>query len=637
MSKTTIVEIPSSNDLLTETDNIATESVAKNEDEETWLYENNKAKSTENIDNTTAPSIDEITTQEINAREKATVTSTITTPLIDSQLDDDSDDDDGIQVTIGDYEPEVSNFQTNRQKPRGMLSGGSATMPPKPSITRGIDFDAQGVINGQPTYDHDILNAYKDEEKPWKKPGADITEYFNYGFTEETWAQYCERQRRLRSENNLARLNTTHIPPMLPNHPPMVHPINSHPVMMINKPMNMSMILRPMNMRKPDGKIDVIGTTDHTSRRTMFETSNNFEHSPFINGLQFLGGQPPSGQTVGDLISTPSNSNGPPPSGNPHHIQTLGMPRLPMIRLPPGMPFRAQFGHMHAPGGPQFFPRGAAGGMHGDRLPRPYFVPHPAPQPWDQTGGPPVHNFPPGPFPPQVTASAANNNGRIATLPSRSPTPENRSSNGSTPEENRTSSTDDNDKSSKDDRYKEKYRDERDYHSSSRHRSSSSYHSRQRTDEYERPRNDRKSSRDRDDKYEHHSRKRQNREDNSRHHRVDDESSRSYRSSRRTPTKNSSSPSKINSSISTPTESSQTVNKQIAESDQVTSSSSSPANRLRHTHHKKSSKRSRHDSDDDERNSNHHRRQSKDRSKSSSKKSTNQSEFLSDVKEQNNE
>ncbi len=41
--------------------------------------------------------------------------------------------------------------------------------------------------------------------------GADISDYFNYGFTEETWAQYCDRQRRLRAENNLARLNATHV------------------------------------------------------------------------------------------------------------------------------------------------------------------------------------------------------------------------------------------------------------------------------------------------------------------------------------------------------------------------------------------------------------------------------------------
>jgi hypothetical protein len=41
---------------------------------------------------------------------------------------------------------------------------------------------------------------------------------------------------------------------MMPNHPPM-----GHPMMMVNKPMNMAMMQRPMNFRKPDGKIGVIG------------------------------------------------------------------------------------------------------------------------------------------------------------------------------------------------------------------------------------------------------------------------------------------------------------------------------------------------------------------------------------------
>ncbi|EPZ33758.1 Pre-mRNA polyadenylation factor Fip1 domain-containing protein [Rozella allomycis CSF55] len=38
------------------------------------------------------------------------------------------------------------------------------------------------------------------EEKPWRKPGADITDYFNYGFTEQTWKQYCQKQRRIRDD-----------------------------------------------------------------------------------------------------------------------------------------------------------------------------------------------------------------------------------------------------------------------------------------------------------------------------------------------------------------------------------------------------------------------------------------------------
>ena len=37
--------------------------------------------------------------------------------------------------------------------------------------------------------------------------GADITDYFNYGFTEDTWKQYCEKQRRLRMDLNMPKKN----------------------------------------------------------------------------------------------------------------------------------------------------------------------------------------------------------------------------------------------------------------------------------------------------------------------------------------------------------------------------------------------------------------------------------------------
>ena len=52
------------------------------------------------------------------------------------------------------------------------------------------DFDNIGTINGQTAVELDMENL---EEKPWRKPGADITDYFNYGFTEDTWAAYCNR------------------------------------------------------------------------------------------------------------------------------------------------------------------------------------------------------------------------------------------------------------------------------------------------------------------------------------------------------------------------------------------------------------------------------------------------------------
>ena len=47
-----------------------------------------------------------------------------------------------------------------------------------------------GTINGDSAVEFDMESL---EEKPWRKPGADITDYFNYGFTEETWTAYCNR------------------------------------------------------------------------------------------------------------------------------------------------------------------------------------------------------------------------------------------------------------------------------------------------------------------------------------------------------------------------------------------------------------------------------------------------------------
>ena len=52
------------------------------------------------------------------------------------------------------------------------------------------DFDNILTVNGQTAVEVDLDSL---EEKPWRKPGADITDYFNYGFTEETWAAYCNR------------------------------------------------------------------------------------------------------------------------------------------------------------------------------------------------------------------------------------------------------------------------------------------------------------------------------------------------------------------------------------------------------------------------------------------------------------
>lgn len=67
------------------------------------------------------------------------------------------------------------------------------------------DFEGMGTINGVPAHEYSIETT---EEKPWLKPGADITDYFNYGFNENTWLAYCERQRKMRCNESLVGMAT---------------------------------------------------------------------------------------------------------------------------------------------------------------------------------------------------------------------------------------------------------------------------------------------------------------------------------------------------------------------------------------------------------------------------------------------
>ncbi|RVE73816.1 hypothetical protein OJAV_G00035100 [Oryzias javanicus] len=37
------------------------------------------------------------------------------------------------------------------------------------------------------------------QKKPWNEPNANVSDYFNYGFTEETWKAYCKKQTKLQA------------------------------------------------------------------------------------------------------------------------------------------------------------------------------------------------------------------------------------------------------------------------------------------------------------------------------------------------------------------------------------------------------------------------------------------------------
>lgn len=54
---------------------------------------------------------------------------------------------------------------------------------------------------GKPILEIDLDTDFKDESsKPWRKPGADVTNYFNYGFDEFTWASYCLKKQNMPKE-----------------------------------------------------------------------------------------------------------------------------------------------------------------------------------------------------------------------------------------------------------------------------------------------------------------------------------------------------------------------------------------------------------------------------------------------------
>jgi Fip1 motif len=76
--------------------------------------------------------------------------------------------------------------------------GGVLAMLPTPTVQVGP--------NQKSVYD---IEFAKLTEKPWLDRGADITEYFNYGFNEDTWKLYCERQVQMRLEASmLAKIKT---------------------------------------------------------------------------------------------------------------------------------------------------------------------------------------------------------------------------------------------------------------------------------------------------------------------------------------------------------------------------------------------------------------------------------------------
>ncbi|KAI5630471.1 pre-mRNA 3'-end-processing factor FIP1 [Silurus asotus] len=279
----------------------------------------------------------------------------------DSESDSDDDDDD-VRVTIGDIKTGAPQYTTYGAAPVN-LNIKTGSRPYVGAKVKGVDLDAPGSINGVPVLEVDVESF---EEKPWRKPGADLSDYFNYGFNEESWKAYCEKQKRLRMGLDSINISsaTSKISVQqgrtgndkeaaLPAHVP--KPDFTTPSNMYKPSLNPSRISPPQwagpasqdtpYYTKPPGTIDVIGGQTATISRVEGRRRHNLEG----NNIQVI-----SEHTTPEAEATPAKlpaffppgpipPNMPPPPFLPpppvsQAPPLIPPPRLPITVPPPGFP-----------------------------------------------------------------------------------------------------------------------------------------------------------------------------------------------------------------------------------------------------------------------------------------------------------
>lgn len=113
--------------------------------------------------------------------------------------------------------PTQSRYSDIRNIPQRSASTDTSTKPPvkkeessknhaaaelPPVSTSTIDVNAVPVYKpvGKPITQVNIDQDLPENDKPWRNPGTDLSDYFNYGFDEFTWAMYAAKQDSVRAE-----------------------------------------------------------------------------------------------------------------------------------------------------------------------------------------------------------------------------------------------------------------------------------------------------------------------------------------------------------------------------------------------------------------------------------------------------
>jgi len=131
--------------------------------------------------------------------------------------DDNEDDDEDVQIVLDteSVENRVS-YGRGGGVGVGMGAGSAPNSTGKPHYGRGGPLIMAGAGGSYPlkrpqpqtpsgkfqksVFEFDIDSL---EDKPWRKSGVDITDYFNYGFNEESWRAYSEKQAQMRLEQSM--------------------------------------------------------------------------------------------------------------------------------------------------------------------------------------------------------------------------------------------------------------------------------------------------------------------------------------------------------------------------------------------------------------------------------------------------
>lgn len=138
------------------------------------------------------------------------------------------DDDDDVDIILGSSQPalgeQAAQFAASwNEVARDMQPSAERTGPAVGlgMISTEASLQSAAVLNSmlpEPTMKNIAPGRQKSlyeveleqlDEKPWREPGAVLSDYFNYGFTEETWKIYCQHQAAMRQETTFLQRQVT--------------------------------------------------------------------------------------------------------------------------------------------------------------------------------------------------------------------------------------------------------------------------------------------------------------------------------------------------------------------------------------------------------------------------------------------